>query len=302
MEYIPVMVAEHEIPLIVGAYQMGIRDYDVDMAFEAVVKMQTTAPDSYEDPKASEGLGGGKAGNKDLETYLAYKYVPCDKGRFSNSLEYSYDDWTIGQFAKALGRYKAYEVFNDRGQWWKNVMDSQTGYARLKDSSGAWKSPFDPITRDGKYRRHYTEGSAWQLTYFVPQNVSALIKTIGKDRFLERLEEGFEVSDSFRHFPPGGQWVFHGNQQSMHFAFLFNWAGRPWLTQKWARSILSRFYGRGPQNAFAYLGQEDEGQMSAWYIMSAIGLFQTDGGCRAEPIYEIGSPVFEKVVIDLGHR
>jgi putative alpha-1,2-mannosidase len=148
--------------------------------------------------------------------------------------------------------------------------------------------------------RHYTEGSAWQLTYFVPQDIPALIKTIGKDRFLERLEEGFEESAPFRYFPPGGRWVYYGNQQSMHFAFLFNWAGKPWLTQKWARSIMSRYYERGVRNA--YIGQEDQGKMSAWYIMSAIGFFQTDGGCRAEPIYEIGSPLFEKVVIDLGQR
>ena len=298
MEYVPVMVAEHEIPLIVGAYQMGIRDFDVDMAFEAVVKMQTTVPDCYKNPEASEALGGGKAGNKDLEAYLAYKYVPYDKGKFSNSLEYSYDDWTVGQFAKSLGRDKEYAVFDDRGQWWKNVMDDQTGYARIKDSSGAWGSPFDPINR-GKMR-HYTEGSAWQLTYFVPQDVPALVEFLGRDRFVERLEHGFEMSAPFRYFPPGGQWVYHGNQQSMHFAFLFNWAGKPWLTQKWARSIMSRYYGRGVGNA--YIGQEDQGQMSAWYIMSAIGLFQTDGGCRAEPIYEIGSPLFEKVVIDLGQR
>jgi predicted alpha-1,2-mannosidase len=298
MEYIPVMVAEHEIPLMVGAYQMGIRDYDAELAFEAVVKMQTTVPASYTDPRARKALGGGKAGNKDVEVYLAHKYVPCDKGKFSNSLEYSYDDWAVGQFAKALGRDRQYEMFNERGQWWKNVMDPESGYAWIKDSSGAWVRPFDPEKR-GKMR-HYTEGSAWQLTYFVPQDVPALIDTIGRDRFLARLEQGFRESAPYRYFPPGGDWVYHGNQQSMHFSFLFNWAGKPWLTQEWSRSILSRYYGRGVANA--YIGQEDQGQMSAWFVMAAIGLFQTDGGCRTEPIYEIGSPLYEKVVIDLGER
>jgi predicted alpha-1,2-mannosidase len=299
MEYIPVMVAEHEIPLIVGAYQMGIRDYDADLAFEAVVKMQTTVPECYTDPQAQKALGGGKAGNKDLEAYLAHKYVPCDKGKFSNSLEYSYDDWTVGQFAKALGKEAEYKQFNERGYWWKHVMEPRSGYARIKDSSGAWASPFNPTDR-GQKMRHYTEGCAWQLTYFVPQDVPALVETIGRERFLERLDLGFEKSAPYRYHPPGGQWVYHGNQQSMHFSFLFNWGGKPWLTQKWSRSILSRYYGRGVANA--YIGQEDQGQMSAWFVMASVGLFQTDGGCRTEPIYEIGSPLYEKVVINLGER
>jgi putative alpha-1,2-mannosidase len=91
-----------------------------------------------------------------------------------------------------------------------------------------------------------------------------------------------------------------GNQQSMHFAFLFNWVGKPWLTQKWSRAIIDRYYGYGLANA--YLGDEDQGQMSAWFIMASLGLFQTDGGCRAESVYEIGSPIFEKVIIDMGSR
>jgi predicted alpha-1,2-mannosidase len=298
MEYVPVMVAEHEIPMIVGAYQMGIRDFDVQLAFEAAVKMQTTIPAS----EATDAMGGGIAGNYDLEAYLAHGYVPHDKGRFSNSLEYSYDDWTVGQFAKALGKDDESKAFSARGQWWKNVMDKDTGYARLKDSSGSWKDNFDPFKDGGN--SEYTEGNSWQLTFFVPQDVPALIETIGRDRFLERLEWGFTESEKFRFNAPRDQYwdypVVQGNQQSMHFAYLFNWAGKPWLTQKWARSILSRYYGRGVSDA--YLGDEDQGQMSAWYVMSALGLFQTDGGCRTEPIYEIGSPLFEKVVIDLGQR
>lgn len=91
-----------------------------------------------------------------------------------------------------------------------------------------------------------------------------------------------------------------GNQQSMHFSYLFNWAGKPWLTQKWTRAILERYYGYGLANA--YLGDEDQGQMSAWFVMASIGLFQKDGGCRVDPIYEIGSPIFEKIKIKLGNR
>lgn len=127
---------------------------------------------------------------------------------------------------------------------------------------------------------------------------------IGKDRFIERLTWGFEASEPLRYNAPGDQYwdypVVQGNQQSMHFAFLFNWVGQPWQTQKWSRSIIDRYYGFDVANA--YLGDEDQGQMSAWLVMAALGLFQVDGGTREEPIYEIGSPIFEEVNIDLGSR
>ncbi len=291
MEYVPVMVAEHEIPLLVGAYQMGIRDYDVEKAFEAVKKMQSTP---------GRVVGGGYAGNRDLEAYMKHRYVPYDLGRFSNSLEYSFDDWTVGQFAKSLGKTNDFETFNKRGYYWKNVIDTESGFARMKDSNGQWLADFDPYKSGANH--HYVEGNGWQLTYFVPQDVPALAEAIGKERFIERLDWGFTESyktrfnglnDQYWNYP-----VMQGNQQSMHFAFLFNWVGKPWLTQKWSRSIIERYYGYGIANA--YLGDEDQGQMSAWFIMASLGLFQTDGGCRAEPIYEIGSPLFEKVEIDLG--
>jgi predicted alpha-1,2-mannosidase len=293
MEYIPVMVAEHEIPLIVGIYQMGIRDYDVEKAYEAVKKMQTTP---------GRTVGGGYAGNRDLVPYLKYKYVPYDKGRFSNSLEYSYDDWNVSQFGKALGKEDDYKAFLERGYYWKNIIDSETGFARMKDSRGRWLENFDPYKSGAN--KHYVEGNAWQLTYFVPQDVPALAEVIGKDRFVERLDWGFSESDKTRFNGMNDQYwnypVVQGNQQSMHFAFLFNWVGYPWLTQKWSRAIMSRYYGYGLANA--YLGDEDQGQMSAWFIMASIGLFQTDGGCRVDPIYEIGSPLFERIEIDLGGR
>ena len=293
MEYIPVMVAEHEIPLIVGAYQMGIRDYDVEKAFQAVKKMQTTP---------AQKVGGGFAGNRDLVPYLKYYYVPYDLGRFSNSLEYSFDDWTVSQFAKSLGKESDYNTFLKRGYYWRNVIDKESGYARMRDSKGNWLPDFDPYKSGANH--HYVEGNAWQLTFFVPQDVPALAETIGKDRFIERLDWGFNESDKWRFNGPNDQYwdypVMQGNQQSMHFAFLFNWVGKPWLAQKWSRAIIDRYYGYGFANA--YLGDEDQGQMSAWFIMASLGLFQTDGGCRAEPVYEIGSPVFEKVIIDLGER
>jgi predicted alpha-1,2-mannosidase len=293
MEYIPVMVAEHEIPLIVGAYQLGIRDYDADKAYEAVRKMQTTP---------GRVVGGGYAGNRDLVPYLRYKYVPYDLGRFSNTLEYAFDDWAVSQFAKALGRESDHKMFLERSYYWKNIIDPETGFARMKNSKGEWLPDFDAYQSGAN--KHYVEGNAWQLTYFVPQDVPALAEAIGKDRFVERLDWGFGESYKTRFNGLNDQYwdypVMQGNQQSMHFAFLFNWVDHPWLTQKWSRAILDRYYGYGVANA--YLGDEDQGQMSAWFIMASIGLFQTDGGCRVNPAYEIGSPLFEEIEIDLGGR
>ncbi|MDR2232722.1 MAG: GH92 family glycosyl hydrolase, partial [Tannerella sp.] len=293
MKYIPVMVAEHEIPLIVSAYQMGIRDFDTDKALKALIKMQTTPATS---------VANGFAGNRDLVSYLKYKYVPSDLGRFSNTLEYSFDDWTVGQFAKALGKEDVYKTFNERGYWWKNAINSQNGYAHMRTSSGDFVEDFDPF-RSGA-NRQYVEGNAWQLSYFVPQDVPALVDILGEKDFVERLDWGFTASEPWRYNAPNDQYwdypVVQGNQQSMHFAFLLNWANHPWLTQRWSRSIIDKYYGYGVANA--YLGDEDQGQMSAWLVMASLGLFQTDGGCNAVPIYEIASPLYEKVVIDLGMR
>jgi putative alpha-1,2-mannosidase len=172
----------------------------------------------------------------------------------------------------------------------------------MKDSKGNWLEGFDPYKSGAN--RHYVEGNAWQLTFFVPQDVPALAQTIGRENFIERLDWGFEESYKTRFNGMNDQYwnypVVNGNQQSMHFAFLFNWIDKPWLTQKWSRAIIDRYYGYGKSNA--YLGDEDQGQMSAWFIMATLGLFQTDGGCRVDPIYEIGSPLYKKVEIDLGHR
>ncbi len=292
MNFIPVMVGEHEIPQMVSAYQMGIHGFDANKVLEAAVKMQTTP---------AQKIFTGFAGNRDLVEYERHKYVPSDKGRFSNTMEYSFDDWTVGQLAKSIGKTNVYNKFNERGNWWKNTIDTN-GYSHMKLSNGQWTKDFDPF-RSGA-NEEYVEGNAWQLTFFVPQDVPALINKIGKKKFIDRLEWGFKESEPWRYNGMNDQYwdypVVQGNQQSMHFAFLFNWAGKPWSTQKWSRSILDRFYGYDVANA--YLGDEDQGQMSAWLIMACIGLFQTDGGTRANPIYEIGSPLFQKIEIDLGER
>ena len=293
MEYVPVMVAEHEIPLIVSAWQMGICDFDGHHALEAMVHQQT---------HAARHVDGGFAGNRDLESYLKYHYVPCDKGRFSNTLEYAYDDWTVSQMAASLGDTTTEHIFAERASWWRNAINPVNGYAHLRDSLGRFTADFDPFKSGANAQ--YVEGNAWQLSYFVPQDVGGLIDLMGRGAFVDRLEWGFVNSEPVRYNAPGDAYwdypVVQGNQQSMHFAFLFNWAGRPDLTQRWTRSVLERYYGYGVWNA--YLGDEDQGQMSAWFVMAALGLFQIDGGCRNEPIYELASPLYPKTTIHLGER
>ena len=293
MKYIPVMVAEHEIPLMVGAWQMGIRDFSGEKVLQAVEKMQRVV---------AGRVGRGYAGNRDLLPYLQYGFVPADKGRFSNTLEYSYDDWCVAQLATSLGKDDVVQEFTRRSENWRNVIDTESGYARMRYSNGEWEQNFDPFRSGANH--HYVEGNAWQLTFFVPHDVPSLVDIIGRERMVERLKWGFEQSERYRYNAPGDQYwdfpVVQGNQQSMHFAFLFNWAQAPYLTQRWSRSILERYYGYGAANA--WLGDEDQGQMSAWMVMASIGLFQTDGGCSVEPHYEIGSPLFEQVKINLGNR
>jgi predicted alpha-1,2-mannosidase len=289
IEYSSIMEASHAIPLIVAAYQHGIRGYDVEKAFEAMVHSQTTP--------ARNHPAGGHVGNRDLIPYLEHGYVPIGKGSASNTLEYAYDDWCVAQMARALGREREYEQFSKRAENWRNLFDKETGFMRARHPDGRWQEDFDPYGKDGGW----TEGNPWQYTWFVPQNVPGLIGLMGRQRFVERLNEGLGKS-SVHHFnAPDDRMatvpINHGNQPSMQVAYLFNHAGSPWLTQKWVRAIMDRYYGDTPHDGWP--GDEDQGQGGAWFAMSALGLFQTDGGCRVEPIYEIGSPLFDRAVIRL---
>ena len=304
MEYSGVMVAEHEIALIVGAYQKGIRNFDVEKAYEAMRKMAM-------EQGIQHGCGGF-AGNENMKVYRELGYVPHEEGPVSNTLEYAYDDWCVAQMAKALGKTGDYEYFLKRSQNYRNVFDPSTGFTRPKSRTGEWLKDFDPMS-NGPRRTHVfesslcnpftdlVEGNAWQFTFFVPHDVPGLIELIGKDKFNTRLKDGFERSrdakfSSFEYV----DYINHGNQPNMQAAYLFNWSGQPWETQYWAREIMDVFYGTTPEEG--YQGDEDEGQMSAWFVMSALGLFQMDGGTSAKPIYEIGSPLFEKAVIHLDKK
>ncbi|RLD43575.1 MAG: glycoside hydrolase family 92 protein [Bacteroidetes bacterium] len=312
IEYSSIMVASHEVALINSAYQKGIRNYDVNKAYEAIKHVQ------MEPGKAHEC--GGLVGNRQLKPYMELGYVPHgpgtekyffgtnEEGPVSNTLEYAFDDWNVSQMAKALGKTDDYEYFKKRAYNYKNVFDSEKGFMRAKNTDGTWvetSSSFgDEIRADAWKGTGFIEGNSWQYTWFVPHDVQGLIQLLGKDEFNERLTIGFEKSketnfnasgDLFHDYP-----INHGNQPNMQAAYLFNYSGQPWKTQKWAREIMDIYYGSTPVDGWP--GDEDQGQMGAWYVMSAMGLFVMNGGGNTEPFYEISGPLFEKISIHLDNK
>jgi predicted alpha-1,2-mannosidase len=293
LKYIDVMASEHEIALLVAAYQSCLKGLDGEKILDACVKMQTSLPQNTPE--------GGRVGNESLEGYLKYGYVPADgplKGKTSDTFEYAYDDWCVVQLARSLGRKEVADTFFKRSENWRNAFDTETGFARPRKADGEWVAPFDPDARRG-----FTEANAWQYTWFVPQDPSGLVNAMGADRFVSRLNEAFEKMVPVRFNATANSAacpINQGNETAMHVPWLFNWAGKPWMTQKWTRAVLDSYYGYNP--ADAYLGDDDQGQMAAWFVMSAMGLFQTDGGCRVNPIYELGSPLYPKITIHLSNK
>jgi predicted alpha-1,2-mannosidase len=293
IEYSGIMEGSHEISLIVSAYQKGIRDFDVQTAMKALIHQQTTP--GVKTPE------DGFAGNKFFESYMKLGYVPTEEGQVSNTLEYAYDDWCVSQMAKALNNEEAYKQFITRAGNYKNVFDTSVNYIRMKHRDGTWLKDWDPYCCTSFDGTGYLEGNAWQYSFFNPHDVQGILNLMGRDEFNKRLDGGFEKSVKFNFNAEGDLYdrvpINHGNQPNMQAAWLFNYSGKPWLTQKWTREIMDRYYGITPYHG--WLGDEDEGQMGAWFVMAAMGLFQTNGGASVNPFYEIGSPIFEKVTIQL---
>jgi hypothetical protein len=243
---------------------------------------------------------GGYVGIRNLETYLRNGFVPANEGPVSNTLEYAYDDWCVAQMAKSLGKMEDYEYFMRRGQYYRNVFDPETKYIRAKYSGGPWIEGFTSTKGAGESghsfgfgSKDYVEANAWQFSWFAPHDLAGLIDLMGIDEFNNRLEEGFESSRP--HF--ASDFVNIGNQPNMQAPWLFNYSGKPWLTQYWVREVLENYFGTDPVNG--YHGDEDQGQMGSFYVMSAMGLFQMDGGAAVEPVYELSGPIFEKITIQL---
>jgi predicted alpha-1,2-mannosidase len=271
------MIGYHAVPVIFDAYAKGIRGFDADLAFRA---MQTSA--------TLDHFG--------LKSYRELGYVPADhEGEsVSKTLEYAYDDWCIGQMALLLGRHEEAEIYLRRSQSYKNLYDPSTGFMRPKANS-SWVEPFDPSS----VTFHYTEANAWQYGFLAVQDVQGLIQLMGgREAFAAKLDSLFKASPELRGRHQAditgliGQYA-HGNEPSHHAAWLFNYAGYPAKTQHYVRKILDSLYTARPDGL---PGNEDCGQMSAWYVLSAIGLYQV---CPGDPVYTIGSPLFPRAVVQL---
>jgi predicted alpha-1,2-mannosidase len=300
IEYSGIMVASHEIELIVSAYQKGIhRRYDPYHAYEAIRHNQLEQGIAHP--------GGGWAGNRWLDKYLQFGFVPYEYGPTSNTLEYAFDDWAVSEMARALGKQDDYLYFRHRAGHYRNIWDPSVGYMNLRMADGSFKQPFEPYCCSTFLGSGWVEGNAWQYSWFVPHDLKGLLGLMGRDTFLQRLEEGFELSRPWKFnsesthenslFAMGVLPINHGNQPNMQAAYLFNYAGQPWRTQFWAREIMDLYYGDGPMDGWP--GDEDQGQMGGWFVMSAMGLFQMRGGCDQDPVYEIGSPLFDRATIRL---
>ncbi len=290
IEYSGIMVGSPEIAMITGAYQKGIGNLDVEKAYAAIRHQQMEPGRLHE--------ASGYAGNRQLKSYMELGYVPFEEGPVSSTLDYAYQDWCVAQMADALGKKDDYAYFMRRAHSQENVFDKSVGYVRPKSKDGSWKKDFDPmpIVRGiAYYKRDYVEGNAWQFTFFLPHDVGAIVKQLGAQEFNTRLNEGFEKARPMRY--GGSPYVDFGNQPCMQTAYLFNYSGAPWLTQYWVSEIMDQYYGLGAEDG--YPGDEDQGQMGAWHVMSAIGLFEMRGGAARRPVYEIGSPQFEKATIHL---
>jgi predicted alpha-1,2-mannosidase len=296
IEYSAIMVGSHEIPFIVAAYQNGIREYDIEKAYEAIKEIQMK--------QGRDHPAGGRVGNKHLNSYLELGFVPADTGPVSNTLDYCYDDFCVAQMAKVLGETEDHDYFLQRARNYQNVFNPNVMYPWIRKRDGEFKSNFgiyNGMQTDFWDGEGFVEGNAWQYNWYVPHDVQGMINQMGDELFVERLNKGFIDSEANNFSAPHDDFekvkINHGNQPNMQAAYLFNYTSKPWLTQKWVRKILDKYYGTGPYSG--YLGDEDQGQMAAWYVISSIGLFQMNGGTMKNPFYEFGSPIFDRVEIEL---
>jgi predicted alpha-1,2-mannosidase len=274
------MIGYHAVPVIADAYAKGVRGFDTTLALEAM--------------KNSAGLN-----RNGLEAYRTYGYIPGDaEGEsVSKTLEYAYDDWCISRFAQATGDPAAAAKFAERSQYYVNLFDPSTGFARPR-VNGGWAVPFDPRA----VTFHYTEANPWQYSFFAPHDVGGLIALFGgKDEFVKKLDSLFSGTPGTTGRDQAditgmiGQYA-QGNEPSHNFAYLYAHAGAAWKTQQVVRTIMDSLYTDRPDGL---CGNDDCGQMSAWYVFGALGFYPVTPGA---PVYTVGSPLFPRVRINFPNR
>lgn len=289
---------------LAGAYNSGIRDFDIETMYAAARK------DNLEWRDRIEG-----AGKMDVRRFVEDGYVPYvddpgfvayEKGAtfsVSHTLEYSFSAYATAQLAKQLGHEEDYRQLMDLSDGWAKLFDDDLKLVRPRVPGGEWIDNFDPY----ESWRGFQEGNAMQYTFFVPQNPDSLIARMGKDEFNERLDTIF--TQARKTIFGGGKVAFafsglsspynHGNQPSLHIPWLFNFSGKPYLTQKWTRLICDEFYGTDGEHGYGYGQDEDQGQLGSWYVLAAMGLFDVQGGACSEPTYQLGSPEFDEITVHL---
>jgi predicted alpha-1,2-mannosidase len=294
---------------IAAAYQAGIRDFDVNLAYKAVK--------ANELDWVNRKVGSGKM---DVKAFVDHGFVPFLEGdgrnfvtdstgsnfSASHTLEYSFSAFAAAQFARALGKNEDYKKLIKYSNGWRNLYNPANKLIQPKYANGTFIDKFDPYAP----WRGYQEGNAMQYTFYVPQNPRALISAQGKDYFNNNLDDifiksekdGFGGGKTINAFAGITSIYNHGNEPSLHISWLFNFSGKPWLTQKWTRLICDEFYGIEPIHGYGYGQDEDQGQLGSWYVMTALGLFDVKGFTDAKPIIELGSPVFDKTTILLGNK
>ena len=289
---------------LAGAYNSGIRDFDIETMYAAARK------DNLEWRDRIEG-----AGKMDVRRFVEDGYVPYvddpgfvayEKGAtfsVSHTLEYSFSAYATAQLAKQLGHEEDYRQLMELSDGWAKLFDDDLKLVRPRVPSGEWIDNFDPY----ESWRGFQEGNAMQYTFFVPQNPDSLIARMGKEEFNERLDTIF--TQARKTIFGGGKVAFafsglsspynHGNQPSLHIPWLFNFSGKPYLTQKWTRLICDEFYGTDGEHGYGYGQDEDQGQLGSWYVLAAMGLFDVQGGACSEPTYQLGSPEFDEITVHL---
>ena len=291
--YRDVMIGTHTASVIADAYGKGIRDFNIQTAYEGMVKDAMAPP-----------MPGGR-GRTGIESYTRLGYVPSDKVHeaTARTLEFAYGDFCVGKMAQALGKEQDAAYFFRRANHFRNVFDPEVGFMRGRLADGNWRPDFSPTEWGGPF----TEGSAWHYTWSVMHDPQSLIALMGGEAaFAAKIDELFASQPKFEVGSYGreihemtemvagnmGQYA-HGNQPVHHLIYLYNYARQPWKTQKWVREVMDRLYGPGPDGL---CGDEDNGQMSAWYIFSAMGFYPVSPGV---PQYVIGSPLFPKTTLNL---
>jgi predicted alpha-1,2-mannosidase len=284
LRYSPVMAGQHEIALLVGALRKGLPGIDRQAAYQAVRHVLTTPGEAY---TCGGSYPQGVAGDRHLAAYMNLGYVPEETGPASSTFEYAYDDSCAATLAASLGKQEDAAMFSRRSENWRNSLSPETAYAQRRHADGSWVEPNDIHrfgTAGGWNGPGFVEGTPWIYSWFVPQNVPGLVETVGKDRFNQRLQEGFEK-----------QYVDLTNEPNLQAPWLFNYSAKASLSQRYARHVFSDVFDTSPLNGWP--GEEDEGQMGAYVVLAGIGLFDMEGGCTAEPSYQVSGPAFSRVVL-----